>query len=245
MRRFLYLLSLILVIVSCDSGDIEESSYQISSNGKTVKVMAHIQGMGAWEESDYTVAIAGFSHDSKYAVMQRALPASVEDGNMEVVLSNVSSSVNTVELAITNKLRKRIISLANIKMDDYEDHTPQDTIYLDLGNIDVDLMGCMQYGIFNQACIQCHGANGRKAGNLDLTAGNAKSNLVNVASTQREGYTRVCSGNPEESLLRLILHEGGENILHYNHTEVLSSQFKENLEEVKQIIDDWIKSLGN
>jgi hypothetical protein len=32
-------------------------------------------------------------------------------------------------------------------------------------------------------------------------------------------------------------------MLHYNHTEVLSSQFKENLDEVKKFIADWINGL--
>lgn len=245
MNKILLFISLVFLFISCDSGDIEENTYLVNSNGKTVKVIADIRGLAMWDGTDYTVAVAGFSSESKYAVMQRALPTSISDGRMEVVLSNVSNSVNTVELTITNKLRKRIISLASINMDVYEGYTPQDTIYMELGNIDVDLMGCMQYGIFNRACIQCHGGNGRKAGNLDLTVGQARKNLVDVPSTQREGYIRVISGNPEQSLLRQILHPGGEDILHFNHTEVLSSQFKENLEEVKQFIDDWIKSLGD
>jgi hypothetical protein len=53
----------------------------------------------------------------------------------------------------------------------------------------------------------------------------------------------VESGNAEGSLLHLILNEGGENLLSHNHTEILSSQFKTNLEEVEDLIDSWIRQL--
>ena len=76
-----------------------------------------------------------------------------------------------------------------------------------------------------------------------LTEGNAYAALVDVPSTRRTGYMRVESGNAEASLLHLILREGGEDLLSHNHTEILSSQFKTNLEEVSALIDQWIEQL--
>ena len=35
---------------------------------------------------------------------------------------------------------------------------------------------------------------------------------------------------------------GGENILHYNHTEVISSHFKDNLAEVRTYLRKWIEA---
>ena len=64
-----------------------------------------------------------------------------------------------------------------------------------------------------------------------------------MPSTRRTGYMRVESGNAEASLLHLILREGGEDLLSHNHTEILSSQFKTNLEEVSALIDQWIEQL--
>lgn len=230
--------------IACDSGDIHDEGYAVTDHGKTVKMTARLTGVSSWEGTGYGVALAGFSSNSKYAVMQRAIPSNTEEGaEIEIILNNLSGDINTVELAITNKLRERIISLASIQMDAYAENGPTDTIRLDVGSLAADQMGCMQYGLFNHACIQCHGGNGRKAGNLDLTSGNAYGELVNKASTQKAGETRVMGGNPENSLLWKILNEGGENLLHYNHTEVLSSQFKENLEEVKELIRRWINSL--
>ncbi len=233
-----------IVMASCDSGDIEESKVTISSSGKTIKLIARMTGVSSWTENNYNVVLAGFSNDNEYAVTQRAIPNTTQDGELvEMVLDNLGASVDRAELAITNSLRKRVITLESIDLGDYEGNTPYDTIYMDLGDIEVDLFGCMQYGIFNKACISCHGANGSSAAGANLTAGNAYSSLVNVPSSVLEGYYRVLSGDPENSLMRIILNKGGENVLNYNHTEVLSSTFKWNLNEIKQLIDDWIVSL--
>ena len=92
----------------------------------------------------------------------------------------------------------------------------------------------------------CHGnpANGGSgAANLNLTEGKAYDNLVDVPSTRKEGRFRVVSGTASQSLLHQILAEGGEDILHYNHTEVLSSQFKNDVGPVRTFIDYWINSL--
>ena len=96
--------------------------------------------------------------------------------------------------------------------------------------------------MLDKACVQCHGANGRKAAGLDLTEGYTSADLVNVASTTHPDQMRVAGGNPEGSLLWHILNDGGENILHYNHTEVISSHFKDNLAEVRTYLRKWIEA---
>jgi hypothetical protein len=229
---------------ACDSGDIAERVYTVDEKGLTVKVTARLSNLGEWEGTGYTLAVAGFTADSKFALLQRALPSSSKDGTpISLILSNISSEVQTVEVALTNSLRKRIITLAAINMAEHADKTAHDTIRLDLGSVDVGRFGVLQTGIFNRACIQCHGGNGRSAAGLNLTEGHAEANLVDVPSTRREGMLRVASGDVESSLLHLILNEGGENLLTHNHTEILSSQFKTNLEEVNNLIDNWIEHL--
>lgn len=233
-----------LLLTGCDSGNIDDEDILIQNSGKTVKVTATIRGIGQLSDT-YTVAVAAFSDDKKYATTQRAIPENTADGqHISVTLDNLSSEISTVELALTNKLRKRILTLASIDINDFE--SGGDTIRMDLGSLSVDMFGCIQKGIFNVSCIQCHGANGRSAGNLNLTDGNPPTNLVDVdaqSSVAGQGYKRIVSGNPEESLMFKILNPGGENILHYNHTEVLSSQFKNNLAEVKTLLRDWIENL--
>ena len=238
-----FLLFLSLCLVSCDSGDIEEGGYSVHDKGKVVKLTARVSGVGSWA-SGYSVALAGFAKDDKYATMQRALPVSTADGaDVTLTLNNITEEISTVEFAVTNNLRKRIITLGRIAMADYENQ--QDTIRMDLGTIDLTLFGTLQQGLFNVACIQCHGGNGRSAAGLNLTEGHAMENLVDVPSTRREGMMRVVSGDAPSSLLHQILSEGGEDILGYNHTEVVSSQFKENAEEVRDLLDEWIRTLNS
>lgn len=239
----LYIGTLVL-LSACDSGDIAEKVYTVDETGYTVKMTAQVNGLSDWEGSGYTLAVAGFTQDSKFALLQRQFPSSI-GGSWEgaIILSNLSGELQTVELSLTNSLRKRIITLATINMADYADNTAHDTIRLDLGSIDVSRFGVLQTGLFDHACIQCHGASGRSAAGLNLTKGNAQAALVDVPSSRKEGYLRVESGNAEGSLLHLILSEGGENLLSHNHTEILSSQFKTNLEEVSSLIDDWIDRL--
>ncbi len=235
---------LFALFAACDSGDIVERKVTINSTGKTVKLTARVWGVASWASTGNNVVLAGFANDNKYAVTQRAIPSNTADGErVETVLDNLGASVDVVELAITNSLRKRIITLESIDLGDYTGNSSSDTIYMNVGDIEVDLFGCMQYGIFNKACVVCHGANGSSAAGVNLTAGNAYDALVDVPSSGVEGLCRVESGCPEGSLLWLMLNEGGENLLNYNHTEVLSSTFKWNLSEVKDLIYDWICSL--
>ncbi len=230
-----------ILLSSCDSGDIEEQSYAITDKGHTVKMTATLWGIDSWE-SKYSVSLAGFTTGDNYAQVVRSLPNTTPDGTrVELALSNIDDNINTVELAITNRLRERIITLACINLDDYAGK--KDTIRMDLGIKDISRFGALQVGLFDKACIQCHGGNGGAgAASLNLTEGHAYSQLVNVPSTRKEGMMRVAGGNVQESLFHQMMVEGGENLLRVNHTEILSNQFRENLDQVRQLIDEWIEN---
>jgi hypothetical protein len=232
------------LLAACDSGDIEEQSYSTTEGGYTVKLTATLTGIDSWDNK-YAVSLAGFTTGDNYAQVVRIIPNTTPDSTrVEVVFSNIGDNINTVELAITNRLRERIITLARVNLDDYDNK--KDTIYMDLGVTDVSRFGALQLGLFNMACIQCHGGNGGAgAAGLNLTEGRSFANLVNVSSTRKEGMMRVVGGNARESLLHQMMAEGGENMLHVNHTEILSNQFRENLNEVRQLIDEWIERIEN
>lgn len=246
MTRILSILLGVLLVgamSACDSGDIAERTLAVQEHGRTVKVTGHLKGLSELGQTGYRVAMAGFANGNRYAIVQRALQTAASDElAVNLVVDNLNSDVNTLELSLTTPLRERVVSLQRLDMDAYEGHSPSDTIYFDLGEVDMSLFGCLQAGVFDRACIQCHGGNGRKAANLDLTTGHAYANLVNVPSTRKEGVMRIQGGHAEHSLLRQILHEGGEQILHYNHTEVMSSLYKETQPDVHKLIDEWIKA---
>lgn len=241
-KRFHILFTLLplLILTGCDSGNILDADISVKGSGRIVKMTATISGASEWT-SDQQIALAGFSSESQYAVVQRSISNVIPD-NSEISMDlTVSSSVESVELAVTNRLRKRILTLKSIQMEDYPSTT--DTIHFDLGDINVGRFGALQQGMFNQACIQCHGGNGHSAAGLELTEGNSYNMLVDVPSQKVADMLRIKSGDAENSLMRQILQEGEESILHYNHTEILSSQFKFSLNEVRKLIDEWINSI--
>ena len=232
-----------LLLAACDSGDIIEKTVTQESKGHTVKLTATVTGLSDLSDR-YSLTLAAFESGSNYALTTYAIPQTDDGTELSLVVPNVGSEVNTVELAITNRLRQRVITLASINMDDYAQST--DTIRFNAGKVDASMFSVIQHNVFNQSCIQCHGGNGGSgAANLNLTEGLAYSNLVDKASTRKEGMYRVVSGNASQSLLHQILAEGGEEILHYNHTEVLSSRFKDDVAAVRTFIDDWITKLKN
>jgi hypothetical protein len=51
------------------------------------------------------------------------------------------------------------------------------------------------------ACTQCHNAVGSRFNGLDLSPAVSYNNLVNVASRERPGVTRVLPNNPDNSYL--------------------------------------------
>lgn len=239
---FFYFFILSFFLVSCDSGDIIEKTTAKRENGHTVKLTASVTGMTDLTDK-YTLSLATFKAGDSYALTVYNVPATANDnGEVNIVMPNVGDDVSTVELTITNRLRQRVITLASISMSDYVSAT--DTIRLNIGTVDVGMFNVIQHNVFNQSCIQCHGGNGGGgAAGLNLTEGQARTNLVDVASTRKEGMFRIVSGNASQSLLHQILAEGGEEVLHYNHTEVLSSQFKNDVAAVRTFIDDWINKL--
>ena len=125
MRRFIRTRLLLHLLVlgaaallgSCDSGDIIDTHYTVNGKGHNVKLTASLHGLASLP-AGYTLALAGFQEGSNYAVMQRAIPAGAGEDSLQLVLANVGSNVQTVELAVTNNLRERILSLASVKLDD-------------------------------------------------------------------------------------------------------------------------------
>lgn len=245
MNRLILAFLLSTLLFSCDSGNILEMQHTVTESGKVVKLTATVYGVSEWDNK-YNIALAGFEDNSLFATMQRTIPENTEDGSsVQIVLSNIPDNINTIELAITNRLRKRILTLVSIDIRNIE--TGNDTIRMDLGAVNISKTGCMQMGIFDRACIQCHGGNGHSAGNLNLTEGNSPDCLVDVdaqSSVAGMGYKRIVKGNADQSLLYMILNENGENILRYNHTEILSSHFKTNLAETRTLIREWIDNMS-
>ena len=239
MKPHLFIIMLsAFVAAACDSGDIYEQAEQTASADKrVVKLTLDVSGLSTLL-SKYTLSLAAFKPNEKYATKLLNI---TDDGSKMLTMTNDDPDVSTVELAVTDRLRHRVLTLSSVDYSSYAEDV--DTIYMTVGQLDASHLNCLQQFVFNRACVQCHGANGRMAGGLDLTDGNTLAALLDQPSHAKEDATRVVAGNASGSLLHQILDDGGENLLHYNHVEVLSSHFKENLQEVRKFIDDWINGL--
>ena len=238
MKHFLYLFLLLLLTASCDSGDVHEV-YRRTSTGRTALLTGSVD---EWEDlpEGYNIALAAFSSSSDYAPGQRILSSSdVESGRVRVMLSELSDTVSTVELCVTNTLRKKVLTLQHV---DPSSLPAQDTIRLESALRALTPAACLQTGLFNEACIRCHGGGNQSARGLNLTEGHSMAMLVNVPANSNPDVLRVSGGNPEESLLHRILAEDGQSVLHVNHVEMLH-KLGVDANVLRAFIDEWIKSL--
>lgn len=232
MKKYLRILAALgplacLGLASCDSGPVDESIAYVPQEGRTVKVTGTFEGMDSWP-SGYTVAVAGFSNASEYAVVAKNI--SVGTGEVQTVMSGVPETVTEVEVCVIDRLRVRVATFAVVEdINELAD----DTIRLDVGALDVGMFHTVQQTVFNEDCIACHGMSNTAARGLYLTEGRSYGCLVDKASSAHPEMLLVNPGNSDESFLHLVLHEDG--YLSHGHTDILSAK-----PEKLNLIDDWI-----
>ena len=220
-------------LTACDEGDITDEVFVDVTESYVVKFTGDVTGIDRWSEG-YDIVLAAFDSESDYAVIQKQL-THTDDAHTILILSGVPTTARSIELCVTNKLRRRIISFERLTIDPSE-HSPSDTISITLpSSIDVGMFASIQRFVFDGAtynCSLCHGAENGRAG-LDLTQGRSHDNLVNAASTRVEDAVRVVPGNASASVLHSALAEGNPTGLRYDHSGLVD-------EVIRRLIDDWI-----
>lgn len=238
-RNFLF--AFVLLAASCDSGDIAAPSYAVSQSGRAVRMCATVTGVSSLDD-DICVSLAVFAAGDTYATVQRTISSATPDGTrVELVLGNLGDDVATAELVLSGKLRNRLLTLFEVDLSDCQ---PGDTVDMDLGTLQLNLQGCVQRGVFDQTCVQCHSGSHQAAG-LSLSPGQSLEQLAGVPSTAVPGGVRVVPGQPGRSVLCQVLSDNGGQVVGFNHTDLMSSQFKTNLSEVRSVIERWISSLAD
>lgn len=234
MKRYLYFLtSLLLLLTSCDEGRIYEKEIVIPTDGLTLKLTGNLSGIDSWT-SRYSLVIAGFSDDSEYASISKVVSVG-SDGTVEVVLSGIDEDVDDVELCMINTLRKRVVTFATIDSEDFS--TTNDTIYMEVGNLNVGMFDAIQDNIFTPSCAGCHGSTGSAARGLFLTEGRSYEALVGQPSVVNSEYQLVNPGNASESFLHLVLNEDGH--VAHSHLDILDAKKATILQT---LIDAWINN---
>lgn len=234
-RSLLYIFigAAIATLTACDEGDITDEVFVDETESYVVKFSGDISGIDRWAE-DYDIVLAAFDGESEYSVIQKQL-AATDDGRTTLILSGVPTTARSIELCVTNKLRRRIISFESLAIDPSE-HSPSDTLRLDLTTpVNVGMFATIQRYIFDGSsynCSLCHGAENGRAG-LDLTPGRSHDNLVNAASTRVADGVRVVPGDASASVLHSALAEGNPAGLRYDHSGLID-------DAIRRLIDDWI-----
>lgn len=225
-----FALAAVAVFSSCDDGLIEEKTKAAEHTGYTIKLTGRINGVDTWDDT-YNLVLAAFSENSEYAIVQQKVPTTAADGTT-MTIYDVDASATTVELCVTDILRRRILTLKS--MDITTEANPRDTVTLAVGDIDASMFDAIQLGVFNTTCASCHGESSSAAASLYLTEGHAYSNLVNVASTRITDGIRVIPNDSANSVLHKVLY-GDITTLHYDHKGLIGDS------KVLSYIDRWIQ----
>ncbi|MCD8181851.1 MAG: hypothetical protein LUE99_00810 [Bacteroides sp.] len=222
-----------LTFSSCDEGRISEKEFVVTREGRILKLVGKVSGIGSWPSS-YDVVIAGFEEGDKYSVVSKPLPVSSDGAELQLVLSGIPENVSTLKLCVINRLRRSVVDFQTLDKEAISS-AATDTIMMDVGTLDVSMYRGIQAQVFDRRCIGCHGSSTGAAAGLYLTEGRSYGSLVNIPSAINGGYMRVKPGNAKESYLHLVLNEEGHDS--HGHLDILSAG-----PEKLTLIDEWINN---
>lgn len=201
MRKILTIISAVAALASCDDGYVTDPVYDTAQTGYNVKITGTFEGVDQWDDS-YNVVVAAFGDDDEYSKIQKSIQTDGEQTT--ITLSNVPSTANSVEISVTNTLRKRVATFYRYNV---ENASSEDTIRIDVGRQNVGMFKAINECIFQgtaTSCVKCHSGE-KPARSLDLTAENAYKNLVGVKSAKDKNMCRVAAGDAENSMLYKII----------------------------------------
>lgn len=222
--------SILLSLVACDDGKIYNDNIITQEEGIAVRLSGDLLGLDKWSDG-YNIAIAGFG-DTDYAIISKNVTSISEESTIvDLVMSGVTPQVKTIELCAIDRLRKRIASFCSIQC-----NQSTDTLYFNVGQVNVGMHNAIQQCVFNITCAQCHGRSNYAAAGLYLTEGKSYDALVNKPSKLISGEYLVKPGDASTSTLYNILSSDITTTWGYDHSvEVLSTS-------TLDLIKNWIDS---
>ena len=125
------LLSLIM-LTACDDGRIYEKEYVPTESGRVARLDVTLDGATTWPEG-YNLSLAGFSGDSPYASIARSIQVDA-NGHASIVLKGIPDDVKTLEVCITNALRRRVLTFYSV-----EAPATTDTIRVEIAHKNVSM----------------------------------------------------------------------------------------------------------
>lgn len=217
MKTFITIIAVCMAFAlqSCDDGLIQEvQQHTPVSSGYTAVVTGTFKGQTSWP-SRYSIVVAGFNENSDYAIIQKTLAAkNKDDKEIRMVLSNISDTTRTLEIAVVNSLRKRLVTLYSYAIPTNQD--AKDTIRLDVGEMDISMFETINSNVFQgMNCSRCHSSS-TAAAHLDLTKDNAYMSIVNGQSSKNPDFMRIKPDDADSSYLYRVITTGTPEV-GYNH----------------------------
>lgn len=224
--RFKWVLPL-LSLCSCDEGRLWPEEVSESAVGG---LTAHVEitdaiGADRWF-SGYSLAIAGFAPGSEYALISKNIMTDSE-GTASVVLMGIPSEVETIEICVVDRLRRRVATFESV-------HVTSTDVTIRSEGVDFSPEKAIQTEVFNTTCINCHGGASFSAAGLNLTQGHSFVELIGVQSVKNPQMSRVEPGQPERSMLYLILTGDASKEWNYDHSVEITAS------ERLDLIKNWI-----
>jgi hypothetical protein len=146
-------------------------------------------------------------------------------------LVGIPDEVKTIEVCVTNSLRRRIITFYSA-----DAPTTSDTIRINAGSLNVGMYAAIQSAVLNKECANCHSGNAWAA-SLNLTEGHSYADMVNVTSHKDPSKLRVLPSNADNSILYETLATDISTTWKHDHSKIMITKQPE-----LQMIKDWINN---
>lgn len=220
------LLFFLLILYSCDSGDIYPDDDD-SGNDIGVTAAFHLTGTESFPK-DYLLIFGAFDANNQH-IRSTTLIKPKAGENSEVSISSIPENTTTLQLCLTTLGRQPIHTFYTYPIE----KMPDESIEIPLTEINLLQYERIQRQVFELNCTSCHGTI-TGAANLHLGEGVSYRNLVSKKSTNSDKY-RVEPFNLSESFLMDVLED--ETLeLHHPHTTILSK------EDDLDLLKAWIEA---
>jgi len=201
----------LLLCSACDDGRIYDDT-TTAKTGVVVKLTGQLKGMQNWPNK-YHISLAGFDDESTYALIAKEVPTPDSLGNVTMTLSGITDDVTSIHLCALNQLRQRVVTFAT------QDITStSDTIYMEVGELNISMFQAIQDNIFTTTCSACHNSPQTRAAGLCLVDGYSYDALVGKTSTKQPDLQLVTPGDASSSILYLALSTDTTSTWLYNHS---------------------------
>ena len=230
----------VVLLSACDSGNIEEDTTTAAREGLSIRLSGRLSGAETWSDR-YQLVLAAFDGGSDYSLVQKEIPMQLLDGDsVNFVLSGIPAEAEKVQLCVVDRVRERVATFADFKLNAKMFERTRDTLRFDVGRTNVSMYSVVEDQLFDNLCSKCHGNNGRAAAAMDLRKGHAYASTVGVAAHLDPTQQRIVAGHADNSWLVRVLTEGNEGLTHYkDHTLILNN---ERDSKYFTLLKDWINA---